>query len=119
MWLLLWFARIFCLRAPFSQDQGRRTDKPCTTNMNPELESLSIAASHQRRGIGSLLLDKWFSDVKIDEKEAPAFVVSSAYGKGLYEKYGWKEVKAIHVPLKDYGVEEGYTTWCMIREPKK
>jgi len=83
-----------------------------------ELESLSLSNSHQRLGIGTLMINQWFKDIQIDAKHAPAFVVSSANGKGLYEKFGWKVVKTIAVPLKDFGWEEPYVNWCMVREAR-
>ena len=49
------------------------------------------------------------------------YVRSSRMGKGLYEKFGWRVMdgegeKGFKIELKEYGVEEGYTTWDMARE---
>jgi hypothetical protein len=57
----------------------------------------------------------------VDKRDEKMYVKSSRVGKGLYERFGWKVIgdegeKGFKVELKDYGVEEGYVSWDMVRE---
>lgn len=59
---------------------------------------------------------------QVDKRDEKMYVRSSRVGKGLYEKFGWKVMreeegeKGFKIELKDYGLEEDYTTWDMVRD---
>jgi hypothetical protein len=57
----------------------------------------------------------------VDRRDEKMYVRSSRAAKGLYEGFGWKVIgdegeKGFKVELKDYGVQEGYVSWDMVRE---
>lgn len=82
-----------------------------------ELETLSISVNHQRMGVGSKLMDEWLKTVDADGRAM--YILSSKKGKGLYEKLGAKQVDVLEIGLKDFGVEEPYRLFNMVREGKK
>lgn len=77
-------------------------------------------------GIGSLLLAAWLEivDAMSDapagdgEKARGVFVKASSKGKGLYEKFGWKTISMLELDMKPWGIEEGFTSWNMVRALK-
>jgi ribosomal protein S18 acetylase RimI-like enzyme len=81
-----------------------------------ELESLSISPSYQRRGIGTQLLTAWLALVeKTGAREAGAYLQASKVGKGLYEKFGWKDAGVMEMDFSQWGRETKTRSWNMIR----
>jgi len=75
-----------------------------------------VSPAHQRQGIGAALIKQFLQD--LDEEEC--WVISSAEGKGLYEKLGWKLVCENKVDLKDFGWgEKPFVSYSLRREGKK
>jgi len=71
-----------------------------------ELESLAIAENQQRKGVGTL-----------DENREKSYLRASKEGKGLYEKFGWKQVGIFRPDLSEFGWAEEYETYYMVRDP--
>ncbi|KAE8443958.1 hypothetical protein EG329_001182 [Mollisiaceae sp. DMI_Dod_QoI] len=82
-----------------------------------ELETLSISVDHQRKGVGSKLMEEWFKTVDADGRGV--YILASKMGRGLYEKFGCKEVGLLATDLKDFGLEEPYVNFSMMREGRK
>jgi GNAT superfamily N-acetyltransferase len=76
---------------------------------------LAIDPEFQRGGVGRKLLE-WGLD-KADKEGVELWIDASQYGKGLYEKMGWKEVGVVEVDVGKWGSETGGVnrTVCMIR----
>lgn len=67
-----------------------------------------------------MLIERWFKDANIYASGKDAYVLSSAKGKGLYERFGWKVVHERVVTLDEFvGKKMEYTNWSMLREAEK
>ena len=68
---------------------------------------LAVDPNFQRMGVGHRLL-QWGLE-KADREGLECFIEASPEGKGLYEKFGWREVGFTDVVLRRWGwkVEEG------------
>lgn len=76
------------------------------TNLTPiELNILVIHPSHQRRGIGTLLLEQGLSFA--DQKGLQTVLGASPWGIGLYRKYGFVPVHSQDIRLWEYEGGEG------------
>ena len=81
------------------------------------LDTLAIDPQYQKKGVGSALVE-WGVE-KADEMKVEAVVESSVFGKGLYEKHGYKFVKYVRleVPERFAGRDGGEFAW--LERPKK
>jgi len=69
---------------------------------------LVVDPEFQRMGVGKKLL-QW-GLAMADEQGVECWIDASPFGKGLYEKMGWKEISFVEVDLGKWGGEEGVTT---------
>lgn len=91
-------------------------DEESDLTFSTEIESLAIAPDHQRKGLGTALLEE-FTKV-LDERKVGCYLRGSSMGRGLYERFGWR-VLAIHRPdLKKWGYGEEYVSYHMRRDAK-
>jgi GNAT superfamily N-acetyltransferase len=75
---------------------------------------LTVLPEAQRRCVGSALLREGLREA--DRRGLPAFIEASPKGRGLYKKFGWEDMYASTVNLKDYGGEDlECVRWAMIR----
>jgi GNAT superfamily N-acetyltransferase len=76
---------------------------------------LAIDPAYQRMGIGGKLLD--WGLAKCDSEGRDCWIDATKEGKGLYEKFGWKEVSVITLELEKWGGPKGsvYYNTCMLR----
>jgi predicted N-acetyltransferase YhbS len=79
-----------------------------------ELEGFAVHPNWQRKGVGSMLVQKFLKSV--DANHAKCYVHSSRIGKSLYERFGFKMMGVVTVNLKEFGDYEPYTTYDMQRE---
>jgi hypothetical protein len=64
-----------------------------------------------------MLIKRWLEDATVDISGKEAYLLSSAKGKGLYEKLGWKVKHELVTPLDEFvGKKEVYKNWSMVRE---
>jgi GNAT superfamily N-acetyltransferase len=80
-----------------------------------DLKLLHTDPKHQRRGAGSMLL-KW-GTAEADRLCLPAYLESSAEGRILYERHGWREVGKLVVDLRKWGGPSDTCSTLMLREP--
>jgi GNAT superfamily N-acetyltransferase len=84
-----------------------------------ELESFAISPEYQRKGIGNMMIERWFKDTDIIASGKDVYVFSSAQGKGLYERFEWKAIHELVIPLDDFtGKREDCVNWSMLRKAK-
>lgn len=62
---------------------------------------LAVHPDHQRKGLGSMLLEHVLA--KVDKEGKNAYLEASAKGLGLYLKHGWKEIDEMLIDTKPYG----------------
>lgn len=80
------------------------------------LDLLFTSPKHHRRGAGAMLL-KWGVD-RADELGIEAYLESSIEGRILYERYGYKVLKAVEFNMADYGRPElGIDVDCIMHRP--
>jgi len=80
------------------------------------LNSLVVSPSYQRKGIGAQLMK--FGVDEADRLGLRAYLEASVFGKGLYERFGYKDVKNIEFDCKPWGGEGIDVHTVMIRDPK-
>lgn len=80
-----------------------------------DLQMLSTAPKHQKRGAGSMLVKKGLEIA--DEKGLNAVLEASPAGAPLYKKHGYVEKgRAVFEPRK-YGKDaDPHVNLCMVRE---
>ena len=77
---------------------------------------LAVAPSHQRRGVGSLLIQHGLRYA--DRANARTYVEAAPAGERLYKRLGWKEVDEVLLDLEPYGRNDVVITKLMFREPR-
>ena len=81
---------------------------------------LSIMATrpeYQGRGAGSMLMKSFLE--KVDEDGWECYVEASPRGRGLYEKFGFRVVRALDIELSPWGKQgEWRNNVAMVREAK-
>ncbi|KAF7929656.1 hypothetical protein BELL_0452g00080 [Botrytis elliptica] len=84
-----------------------------------KLNILVIHPSHQRRGIGTLLLEQGLK--LADEKSLQVVLGASPWGIGLYRKYGFVDVHCMDIQLDRYegGKGMGSTRHVIMRRPPR
>ncbi|KAF5877033.1 putative gnat family protein [Botrytis fragariae] len=84
-----------------------------------KLNILVIHPSHQRRGIGTLLLEQGLKFA--DEKSLQVVLGASPWGIGLYRKYGFVDVHGMDIQLDRYegGEGMGSTRHVIMRRPPR
>ena len=78
-----------------------------------------VHPSHQRRGIGSALLQHGFHTLGADT--VPIWLITQMCGRNLYAKFGFEDVDVLDVDFAEYmGPYRGYGVHrniCMVRQP--
>lgn len=87
---------------------------PLTTSVKVLL-GLAVSPTHQRLGLGSLLIREGLA--RADEVGAKTCLASSAKGVSLYVRHGFKQVDDILIDMRPYGGTGIESEKCMIREP--
>lgn len=104
----------------YSPHPSPLTKPPLTLPFLPRkvLETLAVHPSHQRKGLGTLLI-KTGLDLA-DRDRARTYIEASAKGLPLYLKHGWEPVGATVVDMRKYGGggEAVVTETTLIRLPK-
>ncbi|KAF2800991.1 hypothetical protein K505DRAFT_291735 [Melanomma pulvis-pyrius CBS 109.77] len=68
------------------------------------LSQMCVLPSHQRRGIGSMLMH-WGLE-HTDQQGIESFIEATEAGRYLYEKFGYRAVKSVHVDMSRVNVED-------------
>ena len=79
-----------------------------------DLLGLSVLPTHQRRGLGTLLLREGLA--MADEAGAKTYLESSAKGVSLYLRHGFKQVDDILIDMRLHGGSRVESEKCMARE---
>lgn len=80
------------------------------------LNVLSVAPELQRKGVGMALMERFMEDWRKEGDGKACFIVASAPGRALYERWGWMVVGENAVPLGEWGVEGTHVVFVMKRE---
>jgi predicted N-acetyltransferase YhbS len=82
------------------------------------LANLVVKPTWQRQGTGRRLIE-WGLE-KIETAGLDCWLDASPYGKVLYERYGWQEVRILEfdVPAEDGSVNSVHRNFCMLRAGK-
>lgn len=75
-----------------------------------------VSRDHQRKGIGSALLEEGLA--LAEKLDLPVWLQASKSGRGLYVKHGFVVDEAWEVDLEPYGVDVVEPFACMIRDAK-
>ena len=78
------------------------------------LLGLAVLPTHQRLGLGSLLIRKGLAAA--DEVGARTYLESSAVGVPLYLKHGFKQVDEILIDMRPYEGNGIASEKCMMRK---
>lgn len=76
---------------------------------------LCVTPSHQRQGLGSLLVQEGLAVA--DKHNAKTFIEASPKGLGLYLKHGWKPVDEIVIDMTEHGGSGVKRETCLMRQP--
>lgn len=79
------------------------------------LLGLAVSPTHQRLGLGSLLIREGLA--MADQAGAKTYLESSVVGVPLYLKHGFKQVDEILIDMRPYGGTGIESEKCMMREP--
>lgn len=85
------------------------------TSVHIDLDILAVSKTHQRQGLGALLLEEGLA--LADRDNARTYLEASPAGLKLYQKHGWKDIDQFVLDLKLYGGKGTHTEICMTREP--
>ncbi|KAL9020188.1 MAG: hypothetical protein Q9185_002558 [Variospora sp. 1 TL-2023] len=80
------------------------------------LHILVVSPRHQRRGLGTMLIQQGLAAA--DKDNARAYVEASAKGLGLYRKHGWKEIDYIEIDMRPHGGDGTEREELLMREPR-
>lgn len=79
------------------------------------MEVLAVALAHQRRGIGTLLVQTFLHEMERLGKREAISLRASKNAKALYEKFGWKVTNEYRLNLRDWGRHSMYVEYGMVR----
>ena len=79
------------------------------------LHVLAVAPTHQRQGLGGLLIGHGLKFA--DKDKARTYIEATAAGIGLYKRWGWKEVDEVLLDMRPHGGDDIVSTKLMFREP--
>lgn len=101
-------------KPPIYVDPSIKDPAPLTTS-TIVLLGLAVSPTHQRLGLGSLLIRGGLAIA--DEAGARIYLESSAVGASLYLKHGFRQVDDILIDMRPYGGTGIESAKCMMREP--
>tara|TARA_R110002060_G_scaffold25393_1_gene34784 strand:+ start:1214 stop:1414 length:201 start_codon:yes stop_codon:yes gene_type:complete len=61
------------------------------TDVYTELKEIAVAASYQKRRVGSNLVEQWL--LEVDAAHGSAFVSATSNSKSFFEKFGFETKK--------------------------
>jgi GNAT superfamily N-acetyltransferase len=70
-----------------------------------ELGALVVSPLHQRRGVGTQLLELFLRET--DELRLQAVLGASREGRGLYKRYGFRDYEVMELKMWEYEGGEG------------
>jgi len=74
-----------------------------------------VSPSHQRRGLGSKLIEVGLAEA--DKHNAKTYIEASPKGLQLYLTHGWKQVDDIVIDMRLHGGDYVASEKCLLREP--
>ncbi|OJD34155.1 acyl-n-acyltransferase [Diplodia corticola] len=80
------------------------------------LDYLATHPDHQRRGVGSMLLQSGLAYA--DAQSLKVLVVAKTPGVRLYQDHGFRVVEVVEQQRPQYGWSEPYTSTILVRHPK-
>ena len=95
------------------------TKNPHTTPLTTStrylvLLGLAVSPTHQRLGLGSLLIREGLAVA--DAVGAKTYVESSPVGERVYSKHGFKHIDEVLVDMRRYGGKGVAVQKCMVRD---
>ena len=84
--------------------------------INPSvLNTLAVHPSHQRKGLGSMLIKVGLD--MADRDGARTYIEASSKGLPLYLRHGWEPVGATTIDTRKFGGTEVMVDKTLMREP--
>ena len=97
------------------QTSASKIDPTTLTTRTTVLLGLAVSPTHQRLGLGSLLIREGLA--RADAVGAKTYLESSAVGVPLYLRHGFKQVDDIVIDMRPYGGTGIASAKCMMRGP--
>lgn len=99
----------------FAELDATRT-KHCDGEKDYFLHILVVSPEHQRRGLGTMLIEEGLRNA--DKDSARAYVEASAKGLQLYKRHGWRKIDFIEIDMTAHGGNGIAREELLMREPK-
>lgn len=84
------------------------------TNIHVEVDFISALPSHQKRGVGEMLLRSGIAEA--DAAGVPIIVMATPAGLRLYEKNGFKRISTVELDDSEFGGTGSHISHFLIRE---
>ncbi|KAK0933204.1 hypothetical protein LTR48_005067 [Friedmanniomyces endolithicus] len=104
--------------AELEQVREARFGGPAVEGVNRGLGEAFLTAFHQRKGAGALLLRDGLARFA-DRLGLPVYLDAGAFGRPLYEKFGFEIIREFPFDGRKYGGRSEGKHWCMVRPAQK
>lgn len=81
------------------------------------MSCVRVAPTHERRGLAKMMLEWGLKEA--DRQGRRVVLVSSPFGRALYERHGFVPVLDINMDMRKYGEDREYREFAMVRDAKR